>query len=923
MIGPGTGIAPFRAFLHERMATKAPGRNWLFFGHQRRDYDFFYEDELAGMKAAGVLTRLSLAWSRDGDEKFYVQDRMREVGRDLWAWLADGAHVYVCGDAKRMAKDVERALVDIVAAARRALDRRGGRLRRRAQEGRPLSAGRVLSAMNAPLPHPPAVRTTCPYCGVGCGVLARPDGSGGAVIAGDPDHPANFGRLCSKGSALGETLGLDGRLLHPMLRQRRRHAARASTGTPRSTASPTASAASSSATGPDAVAFYLSGQLLTEDYYVANKLMKGFIGSANVDTNSRLCMASSVAGHRRAFGADTVPGMLRGSRPGRSASCWSAPTPPGAIRCCSSAWCATGASAARRSSSSIRAAPRPPRRPICSCRSRRAPTRRCSAACWCISPTRGALDRGYIDAHTTGFAEALARAREIAPDVAATAAATGLDEGDVARFFDLFRATRARRHLLLARRQPVGAGHRQGQRHHQLPSRHRPHRPAGHGAVLAHRPAQRHGRPRGRRARQPARRAHGLRARRRRPRAPLLERAAHGRARGPQGGADVRGDRARRDQGAVGDGDQSGGVAAARRRRARGAEASSNCSSSPRMCCRTTPSNAGAHVLLPAAAWGEKDGTVTNSERRISRQRAFLPLPGEARPDWWIVAEVARRTGLRATRSPIAAPPTCSASMPRCRRSRTTARAISIIGGARRRSPTRTTTRSSRCSGRCRHGRGDGDDALLRRRRLLHAPTARRASSRPSRRRCSEATSAEFPLRLNTGRVRDQWHTMTRTGHEPAARRASAGAVRRGASGRRQGATASTHGGFARVTTAHGACVAQGRDLSDGQQRGSLFAPIHWSDANASSARVGDLVAPQTDPYSGQPEAKATPAAIAPVAFAYARLCAGAHAARAAGRDLVGAGRARRRARAAGSRPTTAPMVWHELAPRAVSPTRC
>jgi sulfite reductase (NADPH) flavoprotein alpha-component len=115
MIGPGTGIAPFRAFLNERMATKAPGRNWLFFGHQRRDHDFFYEDELSGMKATGLLTRLTLAWSRDGDSKIYVQDRMREVGRDLWAWLADGAVVYVCGDAKRMAKDVERALVDVVA----------------------------------------------------------------------------------------------------------------------------------------------------------------------------------------------------------------------------------------------------------------------------------------------------------------------------------------------------------------------------------------------------------------------------------------------------------------------------------------------------------------------------------------------------------------------------------------------------------------------------------------------------------------------------------------------------------------------------------------------------------------------------------------------------------------------------------------
>jgi sulfite reductase (NADPH) flavoprotein alpha-component len=115
MIGPGTGIAPFRAFLLERKATGAPGRNWLFFGHQRSDCDFFYADELNAMKISGLLTRLSLAWSRDGDKKFYVQDRMREVGRELWTWLAEGASVYICGDAKRMARDVERALVDIVA----------------------------------------------------------------------------------------------------------------------------------------------------------------------------------------------------------------------------------------------------------------------------------------------------------------------------------------------------------------------------------------------------------------------------------------------------------------------------------------------------------------------------------------------------------------------------------------------------------------------------------------------------------------------------------------------------------------------------------------------------------------------------------------------------------------------------------------
>ena len=115
MIGPGTGVAPFRAFLQERIAIKAPGRNWLFFGHQRSDYDFFYADEFKQMRASGALTRLSLAWSRDSEQKIYVQDRMREVGRDIWTWLTDGAHIYVCGDAKHMAKDVELALVDIVA----------------------------------------------------------------------------------------------------------------------------------------------------------------------------------------------------------------------------------------------------------------------------------------------------------------------------------------------------------------------------------------------------------------------------------------------------------------------------------------------------------------------------------------------------------------------------------------------------------------------------------------------------------------------------------------------------------------------------------------------------------------------------------------------------------------------------------------
>ncbi|MGB6452361.1 MAG: molybdopterin-dependent oxidoreductase, partial [Steroidobacteraceae bacterium] len=147
----------------------------------------------------------------------------------------------------------------------------------------------------------PAVRTTCPYCGVGCGVVAS-RGSGAVSLTGDRLHPANFGRLCSKGAALGDTVGLEGRLLHPQIHGTRVGWNQALDHVAREFARVVEEH------GPDAVAFYVSGQLLTEDYYVANKLMKGFIGSANIDTNSRLCMASATAGHKRAFGEDLVPG---------------------------------------------------------------------------------------------------------------------------------------------------------------------------------------------------------------------------------------------------------------------------------------------------------------------------------------------------------------------------------------------------------------------------------------------------------------------------------------------------------------------------------------------------------------------------------------------------------------------------------------
>ena len=293
--------------------------------------------------------------------------------------------------------------------------------------------------MTAVDPNLRATRTTCAYCGVGCGILATPDGRGGAAISGDPEHPANFGRLCSKGSALGETLGLTNRLLYPMIRCRK--------GTMERVAWSDALDHVAhrfqhiiARDGPGAVAFYLSGQLLTEDYYVANKLMKGFIGSANVDTNSRLCMASSVAGHRRAFGADTVPGcyedldeadllVLVGSN---------------------AAWCHP-VLYQRMVVNKLKRGAR-----IVAIDPRRTDTVGDDDLFLGLKPgtdtalfsgllvhlaDNGALDRDYIERYTTGFDDAIARARSMAGSVGATALATGLSEQDVATFFQMFAKT--------------------------------------------------------------------------------------------------------------------------------------------------------------------------------------------------------------------------------------------------------------------------------------------------------------------------------------------------------------------------------------------------------------------------------------------------------------------------------------------------
>jgi assimilatory nitrate reductase catalytic subunit len=273
--------------------------------------------------------------------------------------------------------------------------------------------------------------------------------------------------------------------------------------------------------------------------------------------------------------------------------------------------------------------------------------------------------------------------------------------------------------------------------------------------------------------------------------------------------------------------------------------------------------NAGAHVLLPAAAWGEKDGTVTNSERRISRQRAFLPLPGEAKPDWRIVSEVAAKLGFEASFAHRSAADVFREHAALSGFENGSTRDFDIGGLA---------TLADAAYDTLPPVQWPCPDGTLPTERRFFAEGGFFTADRkgrfiaPEPPALKEATSTDFPLRLNTGRIRDQWHTMTRTGMSP--RLATHlpepfVAVHPTDAAR----AALVDGGFARVATAHGACVVK-VVVSDDQRPGSLFLPIHWSGETAASACAGDLVSAWTDPYSGQPEAKATPAAIAPVTFA-------------------------------------------------------
>lgn len=698
-------------------------------------------------------------------------------------------------------------------------------------------------------------RTTCPYCGVGCGVLVDGDGK----VAGDPEHAANQGRLCSKGTALSETLGHSGRLLRPKIAGCDAEwdvalvlvAQRFQT--------------TLAAHGPESIAFYVSGQLLTEDYYVVNKLAKGFLGTANIDTNSRLCMASSVAGHRRAFGEDLVPGayadleladlvVLVGSN---------------------TAWCHPilfQRLEAARETRGTRIVVIDPRR-----------TATAASADLHLAPRSGsdvllfngllahlaavnAIDGDYIDRHTSDFANALAAAKADASDPACVAEGCGLDPRDLALFYEWFAATKK---TVTAYSQGVNQSTAGADKVNAIINCHlatgRIGKPGMGPFSLTGQPNAMGGREVGGLANQLA--AHmnfddpaALDRVRRFWKAPNL-------ARKPGLTAVDMFD-------AVADGRikaiwiMGTNPAVSMPDAGKVRRALADC---PFVvvsdCTAETDTAELAHVLLPAAGWGEKDGTVTNSERRISRQRAFRSPPGAARCDWAIVTDVAQRLGFAESFSY-----TTAADIFREHA------ALSSFENA-----------GDRCFDL--GGLVHIDDAAYDALEPVQWPVRQGEMSGPSRlledgvypskdrrghfiavSQKAPRFSAEtaYPLILNSGRLRDQWHTMTRTGlvprlslhrPEPCLDIAPIDATRRGIG----------NGDLVRLSSRWGIAVAEARVTPD-QPSGSVFLPMHWTDQFAADCVIGKLVNPAVDPISHQPELKHTPVCVERLAIRFEAL---------------------------------------------------
>ncbi|MFK8067300.1 MAG: molybdopterin-dependent oxidoreductase [Gammaproteobacteria bacterium] len=706
------------------------------------------------------------------------------------------------------------------------------------------------------------IKTTCPYCGVGCGVLINTDENGQRSLTGDKSHPANFGRLCSKGSALLETIDLDDRLLFPEVDGERVNW---------DTALEKVASGFSEAIknhGPDSVAFYVSGQLLTEDYYVANKLMKGFIGSANIDTNSRLCMSSAVAGHKRAFGSDTV------------ANCYEDLEQADLLVIIGSnaAWCHPvlyqRMKAAAEKNDQQKMIVIDPRR-----------TATCEDA-WLHLPIKSGTDvvlfnglltylvsenthnQSYIDKFTEQFYQAKTVAKNSAPSIRDVAEICDISVEDVTLFYKEFVKTEKTVSFFS---QGVNQSSSGTDKVNSIINCHlamgRIGRPGCGAFSITGQPNAMGGREVG-----------GL--------SNML--AAHM----DFSTEDV--DRVQRfwssPQIAKTPGLKAVDLFDAVNRgdiKAIWVMATNPVDSLPDAdkvkkalkkcelvvvsdCVKNTDTVDCATVLLPAVGWAEKSGTVTNSERRISRMRSFLPAAGEAKPDWWIVSQVAKR--------------------------------MDFTEGFNYSSSAEIFNEHAELSGFENQGdRGfdisglgllseeDYDQLLpiqwpiqrsiqgsvnqsskVRIKRMLDDGKFFTASGKaqfisidfnPPKNSCND----DYPLVLNTGRVRDHWHTLTRTGKastlsrhivEPYATLHSKTATEYGVK----------ENDLINISSTNGEIIIRAK-LSNDQREEELFVPIHWTDYFSSNARVDKLVSSATDPFSGQPEFKFTPIIIRPEKF--------------------------------------------------------
>ncbi len=692
------------------------------------------------------------------------------------------------------------------------------------------------------------MNSTCPYCGVGCGVCVTPQGAHQATVIGDPHHPANAGRLCVKGAALGQTLTPQGRLLNAEVNGQRVSL----------DAALDAAAAGLRAVidqyGPQAVAFYGSGQLLTEDYYVANKLMKGYIGAANIDTNSRLCMASAVVGYKRALGADAVPCcyedleqadlvLLVGSN-----AAWAHPV----------VWQRLMQAKLQRPAMCIVVID-PRRTASCDQADLHLPLRPGSDTALFSGLLHWLAQQDGIDAsmlpHLNGVDETLTAAAQWG--VARVAEACDLTVQQVAHFFQLF--SQHDRVLTLwcmgINQSATGSDNNQAILNlHLLTGKIGR---AGCGPFsLTGQPNAMGGREVGGLANQLAAHMNFTEADCERVqrfwRSPAI-------AREP-GLTALDLFRALADGTVKAVWIMGTNPAVSMPEGNRVAQALAAC---PLVIVSDvmaqTDTSAFANILLPAQGWGEKNGTVTNSERRISRQRAFAAAPGDARPDWWLLSQVARRLGFDEGfnwQHPAEIFREHAALSGFENRG---ARAFDISGLAQLSNADWDALRpvqwpvNAACPQGCAR--------LFGNRRFFH-PDGKARLWVPATPVVAPREPA-YPLLMNTGRVRDQWHTMTRTGlvprlmqhcDEPFVALHPADAASYGV----------TAGGLARVQSVQGWISVRVR-VDAGMRRGELFVPMHWNRQFSQQSHVDLLVAARACLFSGQPALKQTSVRILPL----------------------------------------------------------